>query len=45
MNQSDLMYLASGLLAVGLWACALGALWITMEAGYWVYCKITGKEY
>jgi hypothetical protein len=26
--------------AVGGWL-----LWQAVEAGYWIYCKITGKEY
>jgi hypothetical protein len=45
MNREDLFYLASGILAVGLWACAVAALWLVVEAGYWVYCKATKREY
>jgi hypothetical protein len=45
MNRSDLMYLASGILAVGLWACALGALYLVIEGGYWLYCKVRGRDY
>lgn len=45
MNRSDLMYLASALLAVGLWACAVAALWLVIEGVYWLYCKATKREY
>jgi hypothetical protein len=45
MNRSDLMYLASGVLAIGIWACALGALYVAIEGAHWVYCKIRGRDY
>ena len=45
MNREDLFYLASGILAVGLWACAVAALWAVVEGGYWLYCKATKREY
>jgi hypothetical protein len=45
MNHEDLMYLCSALLAVGLWACGVVALWATVEAGYWIYCKARGIKY
>jgi hypothetical protein len=45
MNQSDLLYLTSALAAVGLWALGVGALYLVVEAGYWVYCKARGIKY
>jgi uncharacterized membrane protein len=45
MNQSDLFYVGSALAALGLWACALGALYLVTEGVYWIYCKATGREY
>jgi hypothetical protein len=45
MNQEDLLYLGSLLLGIGLWACALGALWAVVEGAWWLYSKATGKEY
>lgn len=41
----DLLYLGSALAAVGLWACAVVALWAVVEGGYWLYCKATGRDY
>lgn len=43
--MSELAYLLSVLLAVAAYAVAGVLLWAAVEAGYWVYCKITGKEY
>jgi hypothetical protein len=45
MNQEDLLYIGSALLALGLWACALGALWAVVEGVWWLYSKATGKKY
>jgi len=45
MNKEDLLYIGSALLALGLWACALGALWAVVEGAWWLYSKVTGKEY
>ena len=45
MNQSDLFYIGSALLAVGLWACALGALWAVVEGVWWLYSKATKREF
>jgi len=45
MNKNDLFYLGSALAAVGLWACALAALYVVVEGAFWLYCKATGKEY
>jgi hypothetical protein len=43
--MSDLAYLLSVLLAVAAYAVAGVLLWAAVEGIYWVYCKITGKEY
>jgi len=43
--MSELAYLGSILLALGAYAVAGWALWQLIEGGFWVYCKITGKEY
>lgn len=43
--MSELAYLGSILLAVGAWAVAGWALWQVVEGAYWVYCKLTGREY
>jgi uncharacterized membrane protein len=45
MSKEDLLYIGSALAAVGLWACALTALYVVVEGGYWLYCKATRKEY
>jgi hypothetical protein len=45
MNQSDLLYIGSALAALGLWACALAVLYVVVEGAFWVYCKVTGKDY
>ena len=45
MNESDLIYLASALAAVGLWACGILALWVIVEASHWVYCKARKIRY
>jgi hypothetical protein len=43
--MNELAYLGSILLAVGAWAVAGWVLWQVVEGGYWIYCKLTGKEY
>lgn len=43
--MSEVLYLGSVLLALGLYALAGVAMWAVVEAGYWIYCKITGKDY
>jgi hypothetical protein len=43
--MSELAYLGSILLTLGAYAVAGWALWQLIEGGFWVYCKITGKEY
>lgn len=45
MNQSDLLYIGSALAALGLWACALGALYLVTEGVYWIYCRVRGRDY
>lgn len=41
------MVLYTGQVVAGLAFLALQgvALWLAIEAGYWIYCKITKKEY
>ena len=41
------MVLYTGQVVAGLAFLALQgvALWLVIEAGYWIYCKITEKEY
>lgn len=41
----DLFYIGSALLAVGLWACAVVALWAVVEGVYWIYCRVRGRDY
>lgn len=45
MNKEDLLYIGSAITAIGLWACALGVLYVVVEGGYWLYCKATKREY
>ena len=41
------MILEAGQLLAGLALLALQgvALWLAVEAGYWIYCKATGRTY
>ena len=42
----DLIYYTGGvILGLGLLALQGVALWLTIEAVYWIYCKLNGKEY
>ena len=43
--MSELAYLGSVLLAIGAYAVAGWLLWQGVEVGYWIYCKVTGKDY
>jgi fucose permease len=43
--MSELAYLGSILLAVAAYIVGAWLLWQVVEGVYWVYCKITGKEY
>jgi hypothetical protein len=43
--MSDLAYLLSALLAVAAYVVAGIALWLVVEGGYWLWCKVTGREY
>jgi hypothetical protein len=45
MNNQDLLYIASALAAVGLWACALAVAWAVVEGVYWVFCRVRGRDY
>lgn len=38
-------YFGSIVLGLAFLALQGVALWLAIEAGYWIYCKITKKEY
>ena len=40
-----ILYFGQLLAGLGLLALQGVALWLTVEAGWWIYCKVTGKEY
>lgn len=40
-----LIYLLMVLLSLAAYALAGVALWVVIEGGYWLYCKITGRDY
>ena len=43
--MSEVLYLGSVLFAIGAYAFAGWLLWKGVEVGYWIYCKVTGKNY
>ena len=43
--MSDLAYLLSVLLGVAAYVVAGVALWAAVEAIYWLWCKVSGREY
>lgn len=43
--MSDIIYLLSVLVALGIYAVAGAALWLAVEGVYWLYCKATGRDY
>lgn len=43
--MSELGYLLSVLLAIAGYVVGGWLLWKAVEGVYWIYCKITGKEY
>ncbi len=43
--MSELAYLFSVLLALAAYAVAGVLLWAAVEGGYWLWCKVTGREY
>jgi hypothetical protein len=43
--MSDLAYLLSVLLGVAAYAVAGVLLWAAVEAIYWLWCKVSGREY
>jgi hypothetical protein len=43
--MSEVIYLGSVLLTLTAYAVGVWALWQVVEGAYWVYCKLTGKEY
>jgi hypothetical protein len=43
--MSEVAYLLSVLLALAAYAVAGLALWAGVEGGYYLFCKITGRDY
>lgn len=43
--MNEILYLASVLMALGLYAVAGVLLWVAIEGAYWLYCKATGRDY
>ena len=43
--MSELAYLLSVLLAIAAYAVAGVALWVAVEGGYYLFCKITKRDY
>ena len=41
----DIAYLLSALLAIAAYAVAGVLLWAAVEGIYYVWCKVTGREY
>lgn len=43
--MSELIYFLSVIVTLAAYGVALWLLWQGVELIYWVYCKITGREY
>lgn len=43
--MSELIYLLTVLLTLATYVMAGVALWVAVEGVYYVYCKITGRDY
>jgi hypothetical protein len=43
--MESLIYLLSVLLGLAAYAVAGVALWVAIEAGYFIYCKLRGIKY
>jgi len=43
--MSELIYLSSVLLSLAAYAVAGVALWATVEGVYYVWCKVSGRDY
>lgn len=43
--MSELMYLLSVLLSFAAYAVAGVALWGAVEGVYWLWCRVTGRDY
>ena len=43
--MSEVAYLLSVLLALAAYAVAGVALWGAVEGGYWLWCRVTGRDY
>lgn len=43
--MSELAYLLSVLLSLAALAAAAVALWAAIEGAYFIYCRITGRNY
>ena len=43
--MSEVLYLGWVLVVIGAYIFAGWLLWQVVEAGYWLYCKVTGRDY
>ena len=43
--MNDLFYVLSTLMSVALYIVGAWALWQVVEGVYWVYCKVTNKDF
>lgn len=43
--MSELLYLLSVLLSLAAYAVAGVALWGAVEGVYWLWCRVTGRDY
>jgi hypothetical protein len=43
--MSELIYLLSILVTLGAYAAGVWILWQGVELGYWIFCKITGRDH
>lgn len=43
--MESILYLGSIFLGLGLLALQGVAVWLMIEAGWFIYCKLTGKDY
>jgi len=42
---SDIGYILSVFLFLGLTAIGGAAIWLAVEGAYWIWCKIRGRDY
>lgn len=43
--MSDLIYLLSVLVSLGVYVVGAVIVWAVIEGIYWIYCKATGRQY